>query len=501
MFCHKEEAEMRYAFAVIVLVALGLSYAQAQTPTEVKAIQYGTTNITNVNGSMYFGGSTDAEGLELWKSDGTTAGTALLKNINPGRSNSTPSRLTNVNGTVFFIANDGTHGTELWKTDGTANGTVLVKDIYPGSTNSNTSNLININGILYFTADDGTHGKELWKSDGTENGTVMVKDINPGSTQSNAQELFDFNGTLFFAAAGSGTTRRLWKSDGTEAGTVYITASCSTPQDLTMAGSVFFFAASGSMELWKSDGTDTGTVKISNGVFEKLVNLNDVLYFYGVVSGSDRELWKCDMTGAGLVLVKNVNPTGISGIKQLINANGTLFFTATDNTHGQELWKSDGTTDGTVLVKDIWPGSASGDPNGTNLVDELIAIGGTVYFSANDGTNGVELWKSDGTEAGTVMLEILAGSTGSSPKYFAVSGTTLYFGSYNSSGNNALMKLETSAGISSFPRGQAGAALTGSGSELFNMQGQKVQPANAGTGVYLMQDEAGQSLRKVMIVK
>src|SRR5207248_6883299 len=109
------------------------------------------------------------------------------------RAPSTPGNLTNVNGTLFFSAYDGTDGQELWKSDGTVAGTVLVKDIYPGAYyptgyysspygphSSSPSNLTNVNGTLFFTANDGTHGSELWKSDGTTTGTALVKDINPG---------------------------------------------------------------------------------------------------------------------------------------------------------------------------------------------------------------------------------------------------------------------------------------------------------------------------------
>ena len=78
-----------------------------------------------------------------------------------------PNDLTVVDGTLFFYASDGSHGEELWKTDGTAAGTIMVKDINPGSTSSNPFHMTAVGGTLFFAADDGIHGRELWKSDGT----------------------------------------------------------------------------------------------------------------------------------------------------------------------------------------------------------------------------------------------------------------------------------------------------------------------------------------------
>ena len=116
-----------------------------------------------------------------------------------------------VNGTLFFRADDGVNGPELWKSDGTAAGTVLVEDIRPGANGSFPFDLVNVNGTLFFTADDGVNGYELWKSDGTSAGTVLAKDINPGAGHSNPFQLLNVNGTLFFAADDGVHGAQLWK--------------------------------------------------------------------------------------------------------------------------------------------------------------------------------------------------------------------------------------------------------------------------------------------------
>src|SRR5262249_26680369 len=102
--------------------------------------------------------------LELWKSDGTAAGTVLVKDINPGGGNngSLPNELMAVNGTLYFTAFVPDTGIELWKSDGTAAGTVLVKDINPGPAFSSPHDLAFVNGALFFSADDGQNGREPW---------------------------------------------------------------------------------------------------------------------------------------------------------------------------------------------------------------------------------------------------------------------------------------------------------------------------------------------------
>jgi len=171
---------------------------------------------------LYFAAGGPGDGYELWKSDGTAEGTVLVKNIyavaggpNPS-GGSNPAHLTDVNGTLFFSAHNGTEGVELWRSDGTAAGTVMVLDANPGPASSSPHALASIGGEVYYAAGDGTHGIELWQSNGTPGGTVLVKDIYPGLRDglpaggSDPSWYHVMNSSLFFVATDGVHGHELW---------------------------------------------------------------------------------------------------------------------------------------------------------------------------------------------------------------------------------------------------------------------------------------------------
>ena len=141
----------------------------------------------------------------MWKSDGTAAGTVLVKDIYAGRGSASPGGLTPVNQALFFSAGDATYGHELWKTDGTAAGTVRVKNIRPGAASSSPDELASVRwyptlrSTLFFSAVDAS-GYELWRSNGTPEGTVRVADIEPGSAGSFPAEITRSGNYVFFSA-------------------------------------------------------------------------------------------------------------------------------------------------------------------------------------------------------------------------------------------------------------------------------------------------------------
>jgi ELWxxDGT repeat protein len=400
----------------------------------VKDIVTGTTSslpedLTYAGGTLFFDAYHETYGWELSKSDGTEAGTRVVKDINPGWDWSEVSDLTDVNGTLFFAAYEATHGRELWKSHGTEARTILVKDIITGTGSSVPRDLIDVDGVLFFTADDGTHGRELWKSDGTETGTTLVSDITPGSGDSDLGYLTSMNGVLFFTLS----DYKVWKSDGTEAGTVMIAGPYEWASHLAAVNGTLFFGARDDdhgFELWKSDGTEGGTTRVKDihpgaphSYPTNLIDVNGTLYFNANDGVHSYELWMSDGTQAGTTLIRDINPlttcsasgydpgsgshpcssspAGVGGGYAQAVVGGKLFLNANDGRHGAELWTSDGTEAGTVLIQDINPLTTC-DQEGENPgsgsfpcasdPDDLTAVDGMLYFNADDGDHGEELW-------------------------------------------------------------------------------------------------------------
>jgi ELWxxDGT repeat protein len=169
------------------------------------------TEISSPNGQtrVFFVANDGQSGAELWMTNGTPGNAQRVRDIRQGSADSSPRFLTNVNGTLFFAADDGQSGFELWRSDGTANGTTRVADIRNNGS-SDPRFLVNVNGTLFFAANDGQNGVELWRSDGTNNGTTMVRDINNGSASSSPHWLLNADNVLYFSANDGNGFRLHW---------------------------------------------------------------------------------------------------------------------------------------------------------------------------------------------------------------------------------------------------------------------------------------------------
>lgn len=377
-------------------------------------------------------------GRELWKTDGTTAGTVLVKDIS--LFSSRPRHFCQLSpSTVVFAALRDPEGYELWRTDGTAAGTVLVKDIHP-SGSSLRSGFANLgSGKVVFEADDGTNGHELWISDGTARGTKLLKNINatPGNTGSNPQALTPLpGGRVLFSANDPATGRELWTTAGTAATTILFkdiepavyTRNAAVDQLTGCFGSTMIFSATDGKSglepfLWKNGrcvrlkDISAGSSSSSPGGFKCCwTGPGRPRYFFAAwTAGGGAEPWISDGTWLGTQMLADLCMNGSSFPSDFTCCNNMVYFSAYVHRAagaelGRELVVADGTPDGTTII-DIQPNSRGSMPGG------FICCQGKIYFSADDGTSGHELWVSDGTRAGTKMvMDINQGFRGSNPR-------------------------------------------------------------------------------------
>jgi ELWxxDGT repeat protein len=234
--------------------------------------------------------------------------------------------------------------------DTSPTGAVRLADINPGSNSSSPQNLASTSGYLYFSADDGVSGRELWRTDGLT--TSRVADINNATASASPSAPVAVGGTIFFTANDGFTGLELYKTDGTSGGTARVAdlaigPNSSSPQNLTAVGATLYFTNNAdSGRLWKSDGTAAGTNRVSSNVFgvnSLAIGPGGDLFFSGFGSdGSGAELWKSDGTESGTIRVLNIHPTSSSSPQNLVLSNDLLFFSADDGLGGRELWASDG---------------------------------------------------------------------------------------------------------------------------------------------------------------
>ncbi len=112
------------------------------------------------------------------------------------KGNTAKKNMVVVGDKIFFTANDAVNGEELWITDGTVAGTKMVKDINSGTNGSDPKYLCAAGGKVYFSATTAANGTELWVSDGTEAGTQLASDIYVGAESSNPLNLTAMGETL-----------------------------------------------------------------------------------------------------------------------------------------------------------------------------------------------------------------------------------------------------------------------------------------------------------------
>jgi ELWxxDGT repeat protein len=363
------------------------------------------------NGRVFFVVSEIGTPLALWASDGTAAGTVRLHDLfneigigSDGGDAYDPRRIVASGGNVYFRAPGGSGRIDLWKTDGTPAGTTRVRT-FADSLSSARFTGADVNGTFYFTARDESTGYEIWSTDGTEAGT-RVLDLSPGPANSVVHSLTNLNGSLFFG--GTLTPRAgpqvsgVFDTDGTAAGTTLLAPVYLDRRKFQVerVGAYVYFPASlqapTQLEPWRSDGTPDGTVQVAdimpNAAPSNPYDLTKVgadrLFFFADGGEGRKGLYVIDAPAAAPRFVAPVFAAhdGVAYPRQPgrhVDAGGTFLFVA-DGPGGlpRQIGRSDGTAAGTFL----YPEPA--DPE--HLV--RTASGG-VYFRAEDAAHGMELWR------------------------------------------------------------------------------------------------------------
>lgn len=461
----------------------GIQYGRLVTcdgtnaPVALGEVDAAAGDFAGYNGALYFRNRDrlSDNDWELWRTDGTAAGTAKFKNLR-ATGNAYPNHLAAVGGYLYFAANEDdtrsgpAYGTQIWRSDGTPAGTILLKqfsssfasadpatwyaaaggqvffashqhlhrtdgtpagtgDIHPANLKSIASepNLTGpftaLGGRLLFIS-DGQGGRELWLSDGTLPGTAPL-DLSPKNNDGRPGSFAELNGAVYFQAYGNFASPfaenfALMKTDGTAAGTTVVTSGASVVLGpMTRSGDALYFNGAG--ELWKTDGTAAGTGLVKDiDTFTTrgsqprgLTDLDGTLLFVAEENGDvqNPNLWRSDGTTAGTVKVRDdVAVSGPSPYGRgqyavtMLRAGQNVFFPGKQQATGEELWRSDGTAAGTALVADTEPGPAS------KTISLLAAAGGRAFYARGDGVffSPRFLWASDGTAAGTNLLTEVA---------------------------------------------------------------------------------------------
>lgn len=319
---------------------------------------------------------------------------------------SNPKNLVKINGKIFFHAQNYKNTNNLYAYDLQSRKPELLLPFYTDLVNTFQ---LDVDGKLFFLNYTGSNW-QFWNSDGTAEGTKKLVDFNSSVNQ--IREFIEYEGKFYLISGND-----LWVSDGTQSGTFLLKTFNNVLTDgiglngLTpFKGKVYFGASDEPVnkELWSTDGTVAGTQKLKeiHPTFSSIASTflgvvsGDYLYF-GAMYGQDLYgLWKTDGTAEGTTMVKKMNLYALKGIA----FQNKIFFSASEGTTGSEMWVSDGTEAGTHIVKDLAPGNASG----FSIDDFLYNFNGQMYFTSKKastpGSWNMEIWKTDGTADGTILV-------------------------------------------------------------------------------------------------
>lgn len=364
--------------------------------------------------------------LSLWSIDGTPEGHQLV--LREARENFFPNldQAQSLGKWLVFEARDTDHGQEIWTTDGTSESTRPLRDIRPGQNGAQLDFLTRHAESLVFAANDGQHGLEPWITDGTPANTRLLADLFPGTAGSNAFFAPAKSHFFFTAETGDASHPQLFVYDpGTETA-IPLTTDLNPIDSLTIDGDNLYFLEGllDEIHLWRSDGSPAGTEIIATLAIEGHSYLggmaihalapNRLVILTSDVS--DSQLWFSDGTPGSATLI-------MDGLNILASEKGAagVFLSRDDGTQGYELWVTDGTIAGTQPVSDLLPGPDGSHPS------RFLTIGSNTFFLARDADGIQNLWRTDGTAEGTFPLTLFDTELAAPIKQMIPAGDRLLF--------------------------------------------------------------------------
>jgi len=400
-----------------------------------------------VDGNLYYRGWDENNNFELWRytpNEGISM-VATLENDLVGAS----ADLVSANGKVYFHLKGPDSTFHLWEYDPAFEGPSALRRVVDQLTNDyDRPHLASVGGKVYFPADEGVHGVELWEFDPLANdgmGAVqLVADIFSwqGSRPTNFAK---HGGKLYFQT----WQTRIFELDPRGTGELGTIREIVPMEGMRFENSIYTIQAEGDnlyiwaetdeykTALWRlSSAADGGSdeftlvVDVKSGAgpeFSTDVAAFGNLLVLSVPSGFGYAFWVYDPlgnqgTGSVGPVRESISGTYTSQAYGLVTLGGKIYFGANDGVHGMELWEHDPLANSgegsTRMVHDIFPGLGSSIPQNITVAD------GHLYFSAED-QEGEAIWRY---QPGSDELDRLADiDTGRLLPRWEVLGGRLYF--------------------------------------------------------------------------
>jgi ELWxxDGT repeat protein len=379
----------------------------------------------------------------------------LVKDIWQGSSSSEPVCMIEFNDKLYFLADDGIHGSELWCHNPAFDSTYLVYDIIPGtqsgihgSTYLDFPFAVPVKGKLYFAGEDDTHGVELWSYDET-GPPMLVADIRSGAGSSHPANFCVLNDIVYFTALG--TTAQMYAYDPstglcgavTNMDPQYYWNQFVGPKVAFNDKVYFVMADTGNgYRLFGFDPIDSSltTIDVFPGPDGGIANYryvdSNALYFYAESwQSGTQNIYMYNGVDTPVKITNGLPPVSEMDVDVL---NNKIYL----NAGASELYSVDLVTHQWQLESDICPGPCNGQPY-------FIAIyNGKVYFSASNGSCcGHETYSYDGTNSPTMIQDLNSGWDGGGFTFPKIVGGTLYFGADDGIHGRELFKLEAPVGV------------------------------------------------------